>query len=129
MALGGRETWAGDRRIVSMLRVFHFKSVRVELGGRVEILVRSVMKRRESSCMDEDACMKIDVAGGELLGNVAHTEEKKQKTFCIVGGSSQDETTTCRSVFKLRNIKYGGSIHISDFKIPSSILNVCESLK
>lgn len=88
------------------------------------------MKRRESSCMDEDARMKIDVAGGELLGNVAHTEEKKkQKTFCIVGGSSQDETTTCRSVFKLRNIKYGGSIHISDFKIPSSILNVCESLK
>lgn len=129
MALGGRETWARDRRIVSMLRVFHFKSVRVELGGRVEILVRSMMKRHESSCMDEDARMKIDVAGGELLGNMARTEEKKQKTFCIVGGSSQDETTTCRSVFKLRNIKYGGSIHISDFKIPSSILNVCESLK
>lgn len=32
MALGGRETWARDRLIVSMLRVFHFKSVRVELG-------------------------------------------------------------------------------------------------
>lgn len=79
MALGGRETWARDRRIVSMLRVFHFKSVRVELGGRVEILVRSMMKRHESSCMDEDARMKIDVAGGELLGNMARTEEKKNK--------------------------------------------------
>lgn len=81
VALGHRETWARDRRIVSMLRVFHFKNVRVELGGRVEILVRSMMKRREGSCMDEDARMKIDVAGGELLGNMLHTEEKKTKDF------------------------------------------------
>lgn len=43
MALGGRETWATDGCMLSMLCAFHSERVRLQPGGRVQMLVRSIV--------------------------------------------------------------------------------------
>lgn len=62
MALCGRRTWARGG-MVSMLCVFHFEGVWMEMGGRVQAWMRSVglcsMYSRGS--MYEEGCCKSSV--------------------------------------------------------------------